>query len=485
MCNTTPNYDQVYVPGQSNNNNIAPNGTANGHTYQNVETDNSTLGAGIDKKSKSPFSRIKTHTNKLISFFKKQPESKDDIPVKHRDREFSGGSYDHLRPTSGSGSVLEYKPKTDSSGHVYSHTDQICSEAENNNSGAKTPSAPPEQSNSNNDVNAVHIGDSYIEFRFGEVDESQKVKSKILHDENTRPEPPKRPPPSPKIDLGKKSPIVNSATNVKAKSALPNNLSPNLNPLADPPRYDYAEGSESPRISPNHLKQQSDNSDTSSTHSYRVLEPQPTYDYADVSDSEVQLQDSYGSLYEDVDDKNQDNVNARKHKSAHEVSFDSGEYLEPIQNRTRTISSPGSLDVKKSHGYVNSPKTSPKVTQELETPSKDKLNAELKLKGANLRKVESSSKDTSPEKAKSTLNTNKTASGIVKSDNVKAKDYEKSTDLKGVLKMKEMFEQKESSDSESSRQSSPRGVETKVKDIRLGVRTKENVKSRFNTDSDA
>lgn len=439
VCDPTPQYDAVYVPGKGtakgNSGVVSP--TCNGHDYQNV---GNTSGGGQSSQSvvKKPFGKLRSMTGQLFSFFKKesatdQSESKLTV-AKPRERGISGGSYDHLRPASG---IIVYKPEMNDSGHEYSHTNTLSE---------KTKSQEPDKSkaigtdskdslkdtngNGNEDLKAVHIGDSYIEFKFGEVDSNQLVKTETKHDENVRPEPPKRPPPSPAA------------------------LSPKHGAESQP-KYDYAEGAGTPRASPIPKSTESDNT---SEHSYKILEPQSTYDYADCSDNEMQvIEDSYGSIYEDVDAENTKSASVKKHKSATDYQVEPSEYLEPIESRTRTISSPGMLGTS-SPGYVNIPK----VKQILE----DKASGDTDAKKSGKQAAELTE-----------------TQGVVKSDNVKAKDYEKGLDIKGVRKMKEMFEQRES-DSDSSRQSSPRQVTGKETGQGLGAMLKMN-KHRRKPDSEA
>lgn len=457
-----PNYDPVYVPGQGNvgTENGSPNPACNGHTYQNVGKSKVDPPLAKSKQSQSVFGHLKSKTEKVWSFFKKQPDGKMNggaTPVKKGDGDMSGGSYDHLRPSSGV--FIEYKPPEDNPGHVYSHAKAIPevtvtdeSEAPNyTNTNINSDKGKIQASTSKDkDAKAVHVGDAYIEFTFDDVDENKLVKTKTTENEHARPDPPKRPPPSPRNSPKITSPVKTPGNSNKNST---NILSPESSPPNDPPCYDYAEGS--PRASPK--RRLSNASDNSSEHSYKILEPQPMYDYADVSDQDVpQFEDSYGSIYEDVDTNAPREDNLRKHKSATEEKIDQGEYLEPIENRGRTASYPDNV-VHKNTGYVNSPRTDAKSN-----------------KTENRTKVPEY--ENNPRKSEESKDKN-----IIKSDNVKAKNCEKAAEVKGVLRMKEMFEKKDSSDSESSRQNSPRN-----NDVTGNDNQKQHLKKKTNkTESDA
>ena len=459
--NMEPNYDQVYEPKDKK-----VIHEANGHTYQNVG--NKDKVAGKQPKSlKSPLGKIKTHTDRLISFFRKQTEN--DFPqVSKRERENSAGSYDHLRPVSATSGVhVEITPPIDEQNkHTYSHTSDesvkkhVALNQANDKSNKNVKVSPkigkiekrtdiPDE-----EINAFHVGDAYIEFQFGAVDENHPnlVKCPKGDDESKRPAPPTRPPPSPrsaakpdKTPTPKPSPNQTRqglAVQNETRPKSPNCLSPNY--TSDSPSYDYAAGM---HVRPRSASPRSDNSDASSEHSYKILEPeqhQEVYDYADVSDDDVANgTEGYtsGSLYEDVD-KNLRAESVRKHKSA---PMDSNEYLEPVTSRSRTSSSPDeSTD---SNVQSKKPKSVASLfKRELkEKAEKKKYNGSKDVDSSNCSKEVNKAVDDS--------------SKMVKSDNVDTKDYQKVDEVKGVLKMARLFESKDNSDSDTSRQSSPRDLQ--------------------------
>jgi len=458
---TVPNYDPVYVPGIGNvdTTHVDTNTIGNGHTYQNVGHRQTESPLVKPKPSPSVFGQLKSKTVKVFSFFKKQPSDSADtlsVPVKHRDREISGGSYDHLRPNSGG--MIEYKPPQNDQGHVYSRAKAISDAAieDESNSPNYTNSQAlnsdvevvPVNGKPDNDkdANAVNVGDSYIEFTFDEVDESKLVKTKPKENsDHVRPEPPKRPPPSPKLDTSKLKSSLPTTPIIDRK--LPNTLSPDAITPTNQPSYDYAAGPDSARASPI-PRPSTDAADNTSEHSYKILEPdQPMYDYADVGEEEEIPEDGqYGSIYEDVDTKCDKKETIKKDYKVVAKSIEPSEYLEPVESKMRTVS-PGD--------YVNTPR--------------DK-NVEVGQRV--LPDTKSQSKQISPskhidKKLKSNENIAK-CNSVVKSDNINLKEYGQAGEVKGVLKMKAMFEKTESSDSDSSRQNSPRSGNVKEKGLRLG-----------------
>ncbi|XP_060556522.1 uncharacterized protein LOC132717134 [Ruditapes philippinarum] len=449
-----PNYDQVYEPK-----NKKASHETNGHTYQNVGKQDQAQGKQ-PKSTKSPFGKIKTHTDRLISFFRKQTEN--DFPqVSKRERENSE-SYDHLRPVSANSSVhVEITPPIDEPNHTYSHTTDdsvrkqvgLNQEKEKPNKNVKaSPKIEKRTDVPTEELNAFHVGDAYIEFQFGAVDENHPdlVKCPKEGSNDARPAPPTRPPPSPRTvaKIGttttpKASPkqthqVITPQNEIRSKSTnclLPSNTIPD-----DSPSYDYAAGT---HVRPRSASPRgSDVSDVSSEHSYKILEKEPeVYDYADVSDDELAKRtDGYtsGSIYEDVD-KNLRAESVRKHRSDMSVPVESNEYLEPVTSRTRAISSP--IETKE-------PQESKNDQSKTQHSASSLFKRELKERAQQKKK----------DKSKPVEGEEKDFSKMVKSDNVDAKDYQKVDKVKGVLNMAKLFDNKDS-DSDTSRQSSPRDLQ--------------------------
>lgn len=437
---TEPHYDPVYEPKKKKSD------ASNGHAYQNVGSANK----GVETQSKNlkwPLGVIKSHKDRLISFFRNQHE-KDFPQVTKRDKDDSDGSYDHLRPQSANSVVhVEVTPPLDDPSHTYSHT---------TDESVKRQVAARAVNNPGDDINAVHVGDSYIEFQFGAMDKDHPNLVKADDRENTRPVPPSRPPPSPrsaarsdKTPSPKASPKQSHSKlseEKDARSISPNFLTPN-NKKHEKSNFNYDYGSEAQAPTFSGSPHASDVSDVSSEHSYEILEEQPVYDYADVSDSE-NSDGMYqpGSIYEDVD------KDSRRTKSAAGVPQDSNEYLEPITSKTRAISGVTTADVK---DRKNKPETLGSKDNQL----RKELIEKTRLKGRTdvLQTPEIRNNDNLTKTSESNKQHRNRENEAVKSDNVNTKDYQRADDVKGVLKMAKMFESKDS-DSDSSMQNSPRQI---------------------------
>lgn len=321
-------YDPVYEP-KAKTSGVNPDSTScNGHTYQNTD------GETKAKSKKTPLGVINAHTNRLIYFFKKQTEH-DFPPVQNRGRKASDGSYDHIKQEAQKGDNTHKKLEI-SSPVIQTHTNnQLSGRAEDVKTGDKKTvnkaSEASTEAKMTHNVSAVDVGDSYIEFQVCDENSPNLLKPREENNINRgkRPAIPNRPPPSPsavaRLKEDQNSPKVNN--NKDMKSECPKLLSPN-----DLPSYDYA-------AQPTHsrsVSNASQQSDVSSEHSYKILEPQqPVYDYANVSDGGDDVIKT-GSVYEDVDKA----ANDRKHTSDTHAQYTSDGYLAPITTRTRTSSNP-------------------------------------------------------------------------------------------------------------------------------------------------
>lgn len=433
---TEPPYDPVYEPKRKNSD------ASNGHAYQNVGSANK----GVETPSKNlkwPLGVIKSHKDRIISFFRNQHE-KDFPQVTKRDKDASDGSYDHLRPQSANSEVrVEVTPPSGEPLHTYSHTTD---ESVKRQVAARTVNKPAE------DINAVHVGDSYIEFQFGAMDKDHPNLVKADDRENTRPVPPSRPLPSPrsaarfdKTPSPKASPkqSPNRLSEEKdARSKSPNFLNPN-NKKHDKSSFDYDYGSEAQAPTFSASPHASDVSE----HSYKILEEQPVYDYADVSDSEnADGMCQSGSIYEDMD------KDCRRTKSVADVPQDSNEYLEPITSKTSTISGIIKADAKDK-------KNKPETLHSKDSQLRKELIEKTRLKGRTnvLQTPGIRNNDKLVNTSASNKQNSNRDSEAVKSDNVNTNNNQRADDVKGVLKMAKMFESKDS-DSDSSMQNSPRQI---------------------------
>lgn len=160
--------------------------------------------------------------------------------------------------------------------------------------------------------------------------------------------------------------------------------------------------------------------------------------------------DQPGAVYEDVD-KDRRDLSVRKHKSTTEAQYSSDGYLAPITNR-RAASSPGL-----SEGSTSQPNTNPEKAVKPKEASKTSL-----LKREMQEKFKQKTKNINSDKEENSMLSSDDRIGskgkdVVKCDNVKTKDYQDAKEVKGVMKMAQMFESK-GSDSDTSRQNSPRNV---------------------------
>ncbi|KAL4233414.1 hypothetical protein ACF0H5_008095 [Mactra antiquata] len=402
----TPCYDTVYEPGNKQQLN-GRNSTVN-PTYANTVNANGT-DVNIVHRNPNDANR-KSVFNRIIGFFKKQNET-GFPPVKSRARpslETSGDPYDHLRPTSGI--QIELVPEQTDPQHTYSHTKDIKKQVNSTTNDIKHQRQVKNSTVGvdHDEINAVHVGDAYIEFQVGPIDSNHPnlVKSPNLETAGTeRPAPPTRPPPSP--GMGKKD---NSSQNLQVagtkdminRSPSPNFLSPDK----------AGSRSASPVDS------------ISSHHTYKILEPHQIYDYADVSDDELGIAPNPpDDIYEDVDGKK---VSVRKRPTR--LPSEDNQYLEPI-----TSKSSATLEAIKDTGEKTK-NDSPKSQSSM-------LKRELKQKMGE--KHISKPSDTKPSYVNSgavdKVAVDKTKAKSNESD-LENKDTPSGNGVKGVLGMARMFE---------------------------------------------
>ena len=463
--NTEPMYDPVYDPKPRNGatGDIPRIENSKTHTYQNVgknaQVSNPTNKdkSMIPKRLKAPFSKVKKQTNKFVDFLKSRG-SHEQTERTSRSREASGGSYDHLR-----GAILtklDISSPIDEQTHAYSHTSDIKKSPTNQNN-TQVPSFKIEQASYENDqqAQAVHVGDQYIEFQF-DVDKNDpnlvKLKKSISKNNRLRPTPPTRDPPSLNSSRSA-SPIPSiprSPTPVITKTAKPQEtLDPEIT-FPDPQQlYDYADPD---RITPIADRHSQDSTSLEADPTVTNTDDQPSYDYADVSDEERDANESTRGdpVYEDVERK-QKETSVRKHKSEADISYNLSGYEIPITTTTRPVSSPktaASSTPDISEKKMAEPnKRVPLKPQNIIKPNDVvvDLKSELQLKLTNKR-VQNTDKPTrpviKPVGTTSPVGTtpNSKHSDVIKSDNVSTKDYEKVSDKKSVLKMAKVFEQKNS-----------------------------------------
>ncbi|XP_052807984.1 uncharacterized protein LOC128236893 isoform X2 [Mya arenaria] len=493
-----PQYDQVYVPGaRKSNEYVSPPSLENGgaHSFENSVDVNRPV-----QPKKSALGKIKQKKDKLFSYFKKQDNLSPNVTDHPRISNASSASYDHLHKIAHAKVEIRQpilQKSTNTGNHIYSHTGAIdLQNSHQDNKDVQSPANSPK--NMEKEASAVELADAYIEFKLDPT-AGDRLATFGVSSENIRPEPPSRPPPSPRLTPGSinevssnTSPILDTLEKMpKSNSLSPKQIQVEGNQL----KYDYAKGSltPSPRLSPRESVHLDENSP-------------PMYDYADVSDNETNrnLDDSRDSTYEDVDAKLKAASLKLKQTAANTLSpHDSTEYLEPINKRSRS-SSPRNLEnsnalKENTHaGSVFTNKDSnvkfnignevldakkklqkPKdKTQKVQTAKQNETVVstaktagsvldELKVKNKEKRKPDSvePKKGNVETKAGAIKGANKQKKSVVKSDNVNTKDYADVGELAragGVSDMKKMFETRDGSESESSRQSSPRDAPTKI-----------------------
>ena len=453
----SPQYDPVYVPGSPQYDRVYVPGASRGNLYVDVPTSgqakgvaNGGLGKPVLTGKKSAFDRLKAQKDKFVSYFKRQDNTlAPPVKAESRPSNASSESYDHLnsnRPHI-SGPILQ--TSTDPK-HLYDHTSTASVPASNAGAGSRASEkdATSEETDIPRNPSAVDLGDQYIEFKMNPGSTDRIASFKGSHP-NYRPDPPSRPAPTPVINCSVTTPPVdrpkvsNAQKPPGARTVSGSQLSPEAGPS-----YDYAVGSDSPKVGANlspslHLTEpDSDNH----------LEAPVLYDYAHVSDSEIEAKfnESADSFYEDVDGKKQAlSIKRHQYQNLHQISEDA--YLEPVEVRSQ---SPSPLVFEKSNGDYANTTLEPGLV-----PSGSGVN--MTALGNEIAKI-SHAKKPNKNDAKGVKNAKaKKKPSVVKSDNVAAKDYGTATDVGqgggGVRNMKKMFEERERSESDTSQKSSPRG----------------------------
>lgn len=445
--------------------------SCDGHTYHNINN----VDKDMNKQSKKPswpLGILRSQRDRLISHFRHQTEN--DIPQvkKGPEREVANGSCDHLRQDSAKSSVqVQVTAPVDGPSHVYSHTTDRTVRKQAALYQERTKNTVPNQSSSIEnqsevEINAVNVGDLYIEFQCVAIGannpNSIKAPEVVDTNENVRPQPPSRPPPSPsRVAKLKKSPSPNPKLNLSVQNEQQsdirqissNHLSQDHLTPGSEVDYDYATEIQVPSRSISPRSSDVANSDSTSEHSYTIPEEQQVYDYAEVSDADVAEEDQYGSVYDDVDNDPR-LASVRKHKSAIEIPQDQNEYMEPVSTRTRAISLQG----------VNT-ELSSKINAKTEAVSESSLlKSELNEKAQQRRQTKHNPEnlkngDEKSDKHLAKQDKMKTDNGCkaIQSDNTDTKDYQKVDKMKGVLQMATLFENKDNA-SDTSMKSSPRHI---------------------------
>lgn len=353
-----PLYDPVYELARETSHEYQ-NGTAesekqqgnikkNQPTYQNIKGNKQSTehkSSKSDYKStKLPFGDFRTKKDQLLSFFKGKQDNLAPPTIQKKPSDASISSYDHLNAYNPE-VQLQVTPPPEETANPYAHTNTNASdkltnstkssEAQNTHSleGIKRSASPK-------GVKAVEVGDSYIEFQFGTLDEDvpdlfmSKAKADEVQNTNAKLMKPNRPPPKPGSPKLGNANVVENVPKASAPTKQPKEV------VSDQQTYDYAE--ENIRLSV-----------ASGANKTSVIGECRTdseggamdYSYADVDSDETQIKDSLtpDQIYEDVDDSAEPNI--RKCSSAQDLSCDSlGGYEVPVKSQsTRPTSVPSKV----------------------------------------------------------------------------------------------------------------------------------------------
>ena len=302
------------------------------HTYQNIKGNKQ---ADLDKNSKPvkksarlPFGDFKQKKDQILSFFRRKNDS---LAVPSNEKKPSNGSvtsYDHLnvnRPDI----HLQVTPPPDDVRHHYAHTKTNVAVTE-----PKTqPVVEVKRSPSPKGVKAVDVGDSYIEFQFGTIDEDEqdlfKSKARVTDAKLMKPNRPPPKPASPPRLSKPKTPVRDS------KECLPAERP--IEEMNDQPAYDYADADDN--VKPVDTKSNVPTSKESSVNLNSQTSSGMVYSYADVDDDENQTIDRLSPelVYEDIDEDTESSI--RKSNSAQDISCDySGGYEVPLKGSTQPTS---------------------------------------------------------------------------------------------------------------------------------------------------
>ena len=315
------------------------------HTYQNTKDNNKPGENGHSSKpnkehTKSPFGDFKNKKSQLLSFFKRK--SNDSLAPPRaikKPSDASVTSYDHIHAN-----IPELRLKAaatqEDERHPYAHTSTLDPNEHAKSEVPESKHSPDviKRSASPKGVKAVDVGDSYIEFQFGTLDEDGPdfltAKPKLAEggETNAKLMKPSRPPPKPN------SPKLNKTNSnfVESNTPIPTPR-PSIE-INDQQTYDYADvDDDEPQAVSSRPNKPEISSNTDSRNSAIV------YSYADVdneADNDIKDMDTLSPelVYEDVEDT--PDTGLRKCSSAQDISCESsGEYEVPVKgNSLRPIS---------------------------------------------------------------------------------------------------------------------------------------------------
>ncbi|KAH3739679.1 hypothetical protein DPMN_046336 [Dreissena polymorpha] len=440
--------------------------TSNGHTYQNTGGVQKSANAIIlPQKSPRPpgtLAKIRQQTSRFVALFKKPTDNQLKVSSHPRISDVSTGSYDHIRAFN----KVDISLPIANQSHMYSHTNtqqtfDLNRPVEVDSKSAVAIPVETKQKEIERELSAVHVGDQYIEFTFDSVADDKKVHF-TMGSEIPRIDGPKRQPPSPHTSPNF---IINSQTVETPKYSM-------QKPVKDKDVRMFDKGV----VKGGEIEENQENGDP------------PAYDYADTNETDKanEIVDEPGAVYEDVDADNQ----LEKDEDKRYMRQDSQGYLAPVSrhsdvssdtkhmyvNRLSDSNLMGSnggtskangIDFNELQSKLLAGKKDSNNANPADSVIKDKAQKSHKLyaKGnevitENENKVSKSKEAPNVKRDVKDTDNKSPPSGrpsVVKSNNTAAKDYEHLGNVKaGVLNMKLLFENKES-DSDSSRQSSPRG----------------------------
>lgn len=323
-------------------------------TYQNIKGSKQSTedkSSNSDHKStKLPFGDFKTKKDQLLSLFRRKQDDLAPPTIEKKPSDASISSYDHLNACNPE-IKLQVTPPPEETANPYAHTnikiaDKV-TDSQKSSEAQKTHSLEEiKGSASPKGVKAVEVGDSYIEFQFGTLDEDgpdlfkSRAKADDVQNTNAKLMKPNRPPPKPASPkLGK----ANVAENV-SKACGPTKQPKEV--VTDQQTYDYAE--EDIRLS---VASGANKTSVKGESSRDSKAGAMDYSYADVDNDETQSKDRLtpDQIYEDIDDSAEPNI--RKCNSAQDISGDllCG-YEVPVKNQsTRPTSFPSKVQSKAQH----------------------------------------------------------------------------------------------------------------------------------------
>ena len=342
------------------------------HTYQNIKAKNKPENAQSSKpnkvSTKSPFSDFKNKKSQLLSFFKRK--NNDSLAPPHvtkKPSDASVTSYDHLN-VSNPEVRLTVTPAPEDERHPYAHTHTVDPyEHTNANVDVPEPKKSPDvikRSASPKGVKAVEVGDSYIEFQFGTLDEDgpdflkPKPKTAENGETNAKLTRPSRPPPKPS------SPKLVKTNAKLTESKAPTPTQRPTTEIKDQQTYDYADADDDEHQAVSARTNKNGNLSNSDSRNSAMV-----YSYADV-DNDDQNMDTLSPelVYEDVDEN--PGTGLRKCSSAQDISCDtSGGYEVPVKgNSIRPISDSHIINPKDKSKPKSAVKSIENVVNEVASP---------------------------------------------------------------------------------------------------------------------